>query len=69
MERAWGTVKKWLFPGWKGAVPLTVLGAGGLYLVFGRGLEETPLAYAAYILSCYALVAVTEAAVRSLRRA
>ena len=69
MERAWGMVKKWLFPGWKGAVPLAVLGAGGLYLVFGRGLEETPLAYAAYILSCYALVAVTEAAVRSFRRA
>lgn len=69
MKRAWAAAKTWLFPGWKGALPLAILGGAGLYLVFGRGLEESPLAYAVYILSCYATVAVSEAAVRSCRTA
>ncbi len=67
MRHVWETAKKWIFPGWKVALPLAIVGGAGLYLVFGRGLEESPLAYAVYILSFYALVAVTEAVVRSCR--
>lgn len=68
MRRMWERTKKWIFPGWRVALPLAILGAIGLYLVFGRGLEESPLTYGVYVLSFYALAAVTEAAVRSCRR-
>ena len=35
--------------------------------MFNRGLQESPAAYAAYPVSCYALIALTEAAVRTGR--
>lgn len=69
MNGYWAIVKKWLFPGWKVTLPLAAVSAAALYAVFTRGLEGTPLAYAAYLVSFYALVAATGLAVRVCRPA
>ena len=69
MRRFWEAAKQYLFPGWKAALPLAVLAAAALLLVFARGLDGTPAAYAVYLLSAYALTAVTTAAVRGGRAA
>lgn len=69
VERVWKIIKRWLFPSWWAVLLLAVAGAAGLYLVFGRGMEGTPLAYAVYLLSFYALVAVVGLAVRICRPA
>ena len=67
MQRIWTIAKKILFLGWKGALPLAALSAAALFFVFTRGLQESPAAYAAYPVSFYALIALTEAAVRTGR--
>lgn len=67
MQRIWTIAKKILFPGWKWALPLAALSAAALLFVFSRGLQESPAAYAAYPVSFYALIALTEAAVRTGR--
>ena len=69
MNGYWAIVKKWLFPGWKVTLPLAAVSAAALYAVFTCGLEGTPLAYAAYLVSFYALVAATGLAVRVCRPA
>ena len=51
-------VKKLLFPPFWLLILLTVGSAVGLLAVFGRGLENTPLAYAVYVLAFYTLSAV-----------
>lgn len=38
---------------------LTILSAAGLTVVFARGWDETPAAYAIYVLSFYTLSALT----------
>lgn len=48
--------KRLLFPPLPVALPVIVLGAALLTYVFVAGLADTPLAYAAYTLSFYALV-------------
>ena len=48
-------------------MPLALISAAALFVIFARGYEETPPAYAAYLLSCYALAAVSEAVARSLQ--
>lgn len=48
--------KKLLFPPLPLALPVVALGAGLLVYVFISGQEHTPLGYAAYLLSAYALV-------------
>lgn len=61
MER-WKTVlKKLLFPGWGWVALAVLLGGGSLaltFLVFG---EDSPFAYAAYLLSAYALTVLAAA--------
>lgn len=61
MQRIWKTAKKILFPGWKIALPLAAVSAGALVYVFVCGLQESPVAYAVYPVSFYALIAFTEA--------
>lgn len=67
MQRIWKTAEKILFPGWKIALPLAAVSAGALVYVFACGLQESPVAYAVYPVSFYALIAFTEAAVRTGR--
>lgn len=56
----WKKVGKKLLspPGWL-LLLLTVLSAAGLAAVFGKGWEQSPLAYAVYALSFYTLCVVT----------
>ena len=67
MERLWEMTKKWLFPSWKWTFPLVVLSTAGLLFVFLRGNQESPVAYAVYLLSFYTLVAGTAAVIRTGR--
>ncbi len=67
MKQLWEKGKKWLFPRWYLTLPLVLVSACGLYLVFTRGLEETPLAYVSYLLSAYVLTAAIGALVRFCR--
>ena len=67
MGALWGKIKKWLFPRWQFTLPLAAVSGAGLFLVFGRGLEGTALAYGVYLLSFYALVAAAGLAVRICR--
>lgn len=71
MKRFWKTgwmkMRRWLFPNWKLAVPLALVSAATLFVIFTQGYEETPPAYAAYLLSCYALVAICGVAARALQ--
>lgn len=63
--------KKLLYPGLLWVLSLDVLGGVLLFLTFARGLEDTPLAYAAYVLSAYALTVTVAGAVlagKSIRR-
>lgn len=64
MKQLLDIAKKLLYPGWKWTLVLAAAGGAGLYLVFSRGLEESPLAYGVYLLSFYALVAVVGLATR-----
>ena len=66
-KRVWAGVKRWLFPGWGITLLLAAAGGALLALVFVRRLEETPLAYGAYLLSAYALTALVGAVARSWR--
>ena len=66
-KRVWAGVKRWLFPGWGITLLLAAAGGALLALVFVRRLEETPLAYGAYLLSAYALTALMGAVARSWR--
>ena len=59
--------KHLLFPPLYIALPLIVLGAALLTYVFAAGLGETPLAYAAYTLSFYALVLACACVPRLIR--
>lgn len=68
MRQVWERVKKLLFPSWRWTLPLAAVSAAGLYLVFTRGLESVPLAYAVYLLSAYGLTAAAGLAVRAGRR-
>lgn len=69
MERLLDLVKKCLRPGWK-VIPLLVLtSTAALYVVFTRGMDETPLAYVSYLLSAYALVTLVAALVQAARPA
>ena len=58
MRQGLDKIKRWLFPPWWATLPLAAVSAAALYLTFTRGLEETALAYAAYLLSAYALKAL-----------
>lgn len=69
MRRFREIMERRLFPGWKWVVPLVLLSAGGLYLVFFRGLEGTAFAYVVYPVSFYALTAAAAGTVRSGRAA
>ena len=66
-KQGWSRVKRWLFPGWGVTLLLAATGCALLALVFVRRLEETPLAYGAYLLSAYALTALVGAVARSWR--
>lgn len=71
MRRFSGTWKKWLYPGWPWVIALAIGSGALLTLVFGKNLEETPLAYGTYVLSAYALAAVVAQMVetgKTLRR-
>lgn len=68
MKRVWERAKRYLFPSWRWTPPLAAVSAAGLYLVFTQGLEDTPLAYAVYLLSAYGLTAAVGLAVRAGRR-
>lgn len=59
--------KRLLFPPLLAVLPLALLSTGLLAYVFAAGQEDTPLAYAAYALSAYALVLVCAAVPRMLR--
>ena len=52
----WTGLKKCLSPGWPLTVLLVILSGLGLFAVFCRGFQDSPLAYAAYVLSFYTLV-------------
>lgn len=67
MRRCWESMKKYLFPGWKWALPLAIVSAAALVYVFAYGLQESPIAYAIYPVSFYALIACSEAAYRTGR--
>lgn len=58
MKRLESAGKRLLFPPPALALPIVVLGMGLLIYVFSMGLDDTPLSYAAYLLSAYALVIV-----------
>ena len=66
-KQGWSRVKRWLFPGWGVTLLLAATGCALLARVFVRRLEETPLAYGAYLLSAYALTALVGAVARSWR--
>ena len=68
MKRVWERARRYLFPCWRWTLPLAAVSAAGLYLVFTRGLESAPLAYAVYLLSAYGLTAAAGLAVRAGRR-
>lgn len=71
MNRIWPKLKKILFPGLPCVILLAALGCAFLFLTFSKGLEDTPFAYASYVLSAYALtiaVAAAVPAVRAIRR-
>lgn len=68
MRRIDRAAKRALFPGRGRALLLAAAGGAGLWAVFACGLAESPLAYAVYPLSFYALVVWTAAAVRAGRR-
>lgn len=55
LERLKRILQKLLFPGLMVVAVCVVLAAVLLIYVFGRGLDHTPLAYAAYFFSAYAL--------------
>ena len=65
MKRVWERARRYLFPCWRWTLPLAAVSAAGLYLVFTRGLESTPLAYAVYLLSACGLTAAVGLAVRA----
>ena len=67
MRQGLDKIKRWLFPPWWATLPLAAVSAAALYLTFTRGLEETALAYAAYLLSAYALAAAVGLTVRACR--
>ena len=67
MGRMWEIMKKWLFPGWPLTLLLVAVSAAALIFVFSHGYEETPISYPVYLLSFYALIAGTGAAVRTGR--
>lgn len=58
-----GALKKLLFPGGGWVCLLTLLGGVSLYLTFCVFGEDSPFAYASYVLSAYALTVLTAAAV------
>lgn len=68
MKQFWKTLwkrsKRCLFPGWKLAFPLVLISTVFLVYIFTHSMDGTPMAYGAYILSFYALIAGTEAATR-----
>lgn len=71
MSHRWPKLKTLLCPGLPWVILLAALGSVLLFLTFARGLEDTPFAYGAYVLSAYALiVTVAEAAAagRAVRR-
>ncbi|MDO5378510.1 MAG: hypothetical protein Q4G52_09270 [Clostridia bacterium] len=61
--------KQLLFPPLALALPLVLLAFGLLMYVFSAGLDGTPIAYAAYALSAYALVVACASIPRALRLA
>lgn len=67
MKRTAEIGRKLLNPGWKWLLPLTLLSAVLLFLVFS-GKGQTPMAYGTYVLSFYTLCIGTAALVRDLRR-
>lgn len=67
MKHIWPKLQRLLYPGWKWVTALALLSGVLLYLTFGRGLENTAFAYAAYVLSAYALTVVCLCLTKSLR--
>lgn len=59
--------KRLLFPPLAVALPVIALGAGFLIGIFASGQKDTPLAYAAYALSFYALVLACACVLRLIR--
>lgn len=63
MERWKAALKKLLFPGGGWVCLLTLLGGVSLYLTFRVFGEDSPFAYASYVLSAYALTILVAAIV------